>query len=154
MARERDDKGGRGDREPFNEKASLEGKVKYFQTRLDDAKRRLKRLEIIEKLENLTKVQSDCGNKKIEGNEDCDPPNTLCTTNTQEPGICTEDCECLLPGELVKKEEPAVEPEVKVQETVKEPVNVTPEVNESEEPKEEKKGFFARIWAWIKSIFS
>ena len=103
-----------------------------------------------------------CGDKKVTRDEDCDPPNTLCTTSTKEPGICTEKCKCVLPEEFGVEETPAEKPKeetitANVTENVTEnatPENVTEE-NVTEAPaKAEKIGFFGSIWAWIASWFS
>jgi hypothetical protein len=110
-------------------------------------------LSTVEELINKTQVASVCGDKKIERDEDCDPPNTLCTTSTDEAGVCTQDCKCEIPGML--------EPEEEVNVTENVTVNITEEIEEPEpvenitvEPKEEKKGFFAKLWAWIVALFS
>ncbi len=118
---------------------------------------------VVEGLINSSKKSSLCGDKKVERNEDCDPPNTLCTTNTKEPGICTEKCRCVLPEMLgVEEEEKTVE-NVAVENTTEENVTVaaenvteTPEAVIPEDVKEaeEKPGFFARLWAWIAALFS
>ncbi len=108
----------------------------------------------VEALINKTQVASVCGDKKVERDEDCDPPNTLCTTSTRDPGVCTDKCKCVKPELL------GVEEEVKPAENVT--VNVTPVAPEenitveniTEAPKEEKPGFFGRLWAWIVSLFS
>lgn len=117
--------------------------------------------ETVQDLVNKASTPSTCGNKKVEGNEDCDPPNTLCTTATG-PGICTEKCDCVSPemiGVEPKVEEKTVEKnvtenvtaeEINVSEEVK---NVTaPEVNVTKTP--EEPGFFGRLWAWIVGLFS
>ncbi len=114
--------------------------------------------EVVEDYVNATQISSVCGDKKVERNEDCDPPNTLCTAAGGDAGVCTEKCKCVLPGELDKKEEPAETPVVKEPETkVSENVSVSPAENATEEvsePVEEKKGFFGSIWAWFVGLFS
>jgi hypothetical protein len=114
--------------------------------------------EVVEGLINASQTPSSCGDKKVERNEDCDPPNTLCTTNTGDPGICTEKCRCVLPEMLgVEEEEPVVE-EIKA-ENVTENVTVeniteVPENVTAEKVEEKKPSFFARLWAWIVALFS
>ncbi len=111
---------------------------------------------VVEGLINASQKASSCGDKKVERDEDCDPPNTLCKTSTQDPGICTEKCKCVLPEMLGVEEEVAVENVTAENVTV----NVTAEnitevpVNVTEEVKEEKPGFFSRLWAWIVALFS
>lgn len=109
----------------------------------------------LEKLANLTNVTAECGNKILEGSEICDPPNTLCTTSTNEPGVCSAECECKTTEEVDEEEginESAVIPVPEENKTEQpkepEPVNIT------EEPEEEEIGFFAGIWRWMVSIFS
>ena len=116
--------------------------------------------EIVKDLTSKAKTPSTCGNKKIEGDEDCDPPNTLCTT-AKGPGICTENCDCVSP-DMLGVEEPKVEeksnvtPEVNLTEdkNVSEEVkNITaPELNVTKAP--EEPGFFGRLWAWVVGLFS
>ncbi len=117
---------------------------------------------------NASQTSSSCGDKKVERNEDCDPPNTLCTTNTGDPGICTEKCRCV-PPELYGVEDEPVSEDKPVEDVS--PVNVSQEnatvgvvENVSEAPEEvapepveeveEKPGFFAGLWAWIAALFS
>lgn len=122
---------------------------------------------VVEGLINASQTASSCGDKKVERDEDCDPPNTLCTTSTQDPGICTEKCKCVLPSMLgVDEPEETPEPEnitaenvtgnvtdnVTVENVTFEVENVTEEVDEEEE--EKKPGFFSRMWAWIAGLFS
>lgn len=109
---------------------------------------------VVEDYINKSQTPSSCGDKKVERDEDCDPPNTLCTTSTKEAGVCTEKCKCVEPELLDEPEkvEEAVTEEnvtaVNLTEEVVDGVNVT-ESEEVEEP-----GFFARIWAWFVGIFS
>ncbi len=103
---------------------------------------------VVEGFVNKSQTASVCGDKKVERDEDCDPPNTLCTTSTQDPGVCTEKCKCVEPGMLGVEEEPEnVTAEVNVTEA-----NITENV--TEEPEEEKPGFFSRLWAWFAGLFS
>lgn len=110
---------------------------------------------VVEELSNASQTASKCGDKKVERNEDCDPPNTLCTTAGDEAGICTDKCKCVEPSMLGKEEEPVKE-EVKeenVSVVVEENVSESVELNVTEVP-EKKPGFFARLWAWFAGLFS
>ena len=113
---------------------------------------------VVDGLTNLSQKSSVCGDKKVERNEDCDPPNTLCTTNTKEPGVCTQKCKCVKPELLGEEEETVVETE-----EPKSNVSVSNEsvIEVESEPEEEVKeevaqepGVFSRLWSWIVSIFS
>lgn len=112
----------------------------------------------VEELLNQSQSASVCGDKKVERDEDCDPPNTLCTVRG-DPGVCNDKCKCVLP-EMLGVEEP-------VEETVESNVseNVTAEVVSDEvlpevvpenvtAPEVKEPGFFGKIWAWIVSLFS
>ena len=124
--------------------------------------------QVVEGLINASQTASSCGDKKVERVEDCDPPNTLCTTSTNDPGICNEKCKCVLPEMYGVEEEPsAVNETVKDNETLEEnktvgsvSVNMTAEnlteapENVTEKIEEEKPGIFARFWAWIVALFS
>ncbi len=118
---------------------------------------------VVQNLLNKSTVASKCGDKKVERDEDCDPPMTLCTTGSKKPGICTEKCKCVLP-EMFGVEE-TVAPNVTQQnmtvnatsatdnvtvDTVTPVAEITPE----EAPEEEKPGFFGRIWQWLVNLFS
>lgn len=116
--------------------------------------------EVIEALENASGKASVCGDKKVERAEDCDPPDTLCTTNTKDPGICTSKCKCLTPEQLAEE----ANPKLKVNETnttvnssepnmSTEPKEVNVSVEAPEQPKSEP-GFFSKIWSWIVGLFS
>jgi len=116
----------------------------------------------INQLTNASKTPSNCGDKKVERNEDCDPPNTLCTTSRKQPGICTDKCECVSPELLGVEPTPesssvniTANLTANITENITETRNITeqPE-NITEEPKEEKPGFFARLWAWFAGLFS
>jgi hypothetical protein len=116
---------------------------------------------VVEGLINASQAASSCGDKKVTRNEDCDPPNTLCTTNTGDPGICTEKCRCVLPELFGEEEEPVVEEVAPENVTLEVAENVTvenvtevPENVTVEEVEEEKPGFFGRLWAWIVALFS
>lgn len=112
---------------------------------------------VVEELINKSQEASVCGDKKVERNEDCDPPNTLCTTGAGDAGVCTEDCECVLPSALdepEEQEEPVEQNETPVEseeaEVAEEPEqNDTAEREDTEEP-----GFFGRLWAWVVALFS
>lgn len=113
----------------------------------------------VAKLVNQTQVTAVCGDKKVERDENCDPPNTLCTTNTNEVGICTGTCKCVTP-EMFGVPETNVTTDTNVtmtnitetNVTIPATENVTPVTNITEEPKEP--GFFGSIWAWIAGLFS
>lgn len=112
--------------------------------------------EVIEQLNNQTQDTTTCGDKLVEGAEECDPPGTMCTTGLGRAGECTEECKC----EEVDTLDPVTnetEPE-QTNQTEPEPtveINQT-ETNETtkEVEKPEKKGFFAKLWGWIVSLFS
>jgi len=116
---------------------------------------------VVEGLINASQTASSCGDKKVERNEDCDPPNTLCKTSANDPGICTEKCRCVLPEMFGVEEPQVVTPENVSNITGNITVNVTANVtaenvtaeNVTEEA-EEKPGFFGRLWAWIVALFS
>ncbi|MEM3154751.1 MAG: hypothetical protein QW165_04275 [Candidatus Woesearchaeota archaeon] len=109
---------------------------------------------VIERFQNATQAASKCGDKKVERDEDCDPPNTLCTTSTKEPGICTEKCKCLSPDQLDEEETTPVPAEANLTANATEmPENVTPTLTVEPEA-EEKPGFFSRLWAWLVGLFS
>ncbi len=104
--------------------------------------------DYIEKLEEMTKEESECGNKKIEGIEQCDPPESLCTTNVDDPGICTSDCKCEITE--VTGKEVANEKETKENETEEKQEEEIVEL----EVKEETPGFFKGILLWFIGLFS
>ncbi len=112
---------------------------------------------VVEQLINASQTPSVCGDKKVERDEDCDPPNTLCTTNKNEPGVCTEKCRCVEPELLGVEETPEIAQNITQNVTENVTVNVSEvevvenvtEVEEAEEP-----GFFGRLWAWIVGLFS
>ena len=106
-----------------------------------------------------------CGNKVLDPNEECDPPNSLCTTALGEPGICDKNCSCVTPETILREEEQETEENVTANVTeaegkegnitvnVTEPVeNASANITGAEEL--EKPGFFARLWSWIVSLFS
>jgi len=113
--------------------------------------------EYLKHLDNESQKEAVCGDKSIDGGEQCDPPGTLCTTNLDEPGECSDTCVC----EILEKKNETV---VKNNETVKVETNKTVEVPEKKdeikvhqlEPEEEEDepGFFTKIWKWIVSLFS
>ncbi|RLE46777.1 hypothetical protein DRJ22_00995 [Candidatus Woesearchaeota archaeon] len=124
--------------------------------------------EYIEMLENLTKIKAVCGDKKVQGLEDCDPPKSLCKTNTGKIGECNSECKCVEKNFLEETSETNKEnktdetkennatkenntKEITIKETNKE--NMTKNSTEKETTKE-KPGFFKRIWQWIIDLFS
>lgn len=110
----------------------------------------------VDTLENLSSAPSSCGNKKVERDEDCDPPNTLCTTSNLDAGVCTDKCKCVEPSALDESEvKEEVKEETNQTELVEENLTEDIPANDSVEVVEEKKpGFFGRFWAWIKALFS
>ncbi|MBS3124878.1 hypothetical protein J4211_01330 [Candidatus Woesearchaeota archaeon] len=118
----------------------------------------------IETLANSTQKITVCGDKKVERDEDCDPPNTLCTTYRKEAGVCTQKCKCLPPDMLDKEDEITAPFNVSTtNETNTTLTNtselLTPPESEnnttqelSEEPPEQ--GFFARFISWLAGLFS
>ncbi len=104
-------------------------------------------------MSNLSEKTAVCGDKKVERDEECDPPNTLCTTKTNQPGICTDKCKCVLPEMIGVEEKPKEEANITPVTNVTE--NLTENVTEKPvEKAPEKPGFFARLWEWIVSLFS
>lgn len=120
---------------------------------------------VLDALHNQSGRASSCGDKKVERAEDCDPPDTLCTTATKEPGICTSKCKCVTPAELARENEEAVvlaPSETNLSETNRTVMNNS-ESDNSEVPKDnltsqvegpKEPGFFGRAWAWIVGLFS
>lgn len=112
---------------------------------------------VVEDLVAKSQTPSVCGDKKVERDEDCDPPNTLCTTIFKEAGVCTDKCKCLTPEELAKQEEPKNETtsEIQTNETSSETDSTIETVNESsaDTETEEKQGFFSRIISWFVNLF-
>lgn len=116
--------------------------------------------EYIEMLENLTQIKAVCGDKKVQGLEDCDPPKTLCKTSTGNIGECNSECKCLAKDflELTEKEQENKTTELKIEtdkniteQTEKE--NITKKIT-AEEKEEKEPGFFKKIWLWIIELFS
>jgi len=122
--------------------------------------------KVIAALKNLSQVTSVCGDKKVERDEECDPPNTLCTTSTKEPGVCTQKCRCVKPQLL---SEPTKQPEGGVEKNKSVSSPSVNELNASEslvlentshdeklgtEVQVKPRGFFARMWDWIMALFS
>ncbi|MCX6709175.1 MAG: hypothetical protein NTW67_06035 [Candidatus Woesearchaeota archaeon] len=116
---------------------------------------------VLDKYSNLSSSSSVCGDKKVERDEDCDPPNTLCMKSTQDTGICNDKCRCV-PPELLGVEEKPVEKVVQnvtenvsanvTQNVTVEVVNVTVPENVTKAP--EGPGFFSRLWTWFVALFS
>ncbi len=98
-----------------------------------------------------------CGDSKLQLEEECDPPNSLCTLEDGSVGIC-KSCKC------VEKESIGIEKQVETEdeeEIVAE--DEEEEIEEKEIEDEEKSlenndakkaGFFAGFWNWIKELFS
>ncbi|MBW3018689.1 hypothetical protein KY329_00695 [Candidatus Woesearchaeota archaeon] len=105
--------------------------------------------EYLQQLDNESKKEAVCGDKQVDGAEQCDPPGTLCTTNLDEPGECSDKCIC----EILVTEKNETE---QVNETVpekKDEIKVH-QLNETEKEAESEPGFFTKIWNWIVSLFS
>lgn len=105
-----------------------------------------------------------CGDGKLQLNEECDPPDTLCILKDGKTGVCAEGCKC------VEKETIGIEKKTSEEEQE----NITKETKEQSEEnvdKEDilddlenkkietiseiqKKGFFARLFEWLKELFS
>jgi hypothetical protein len=118
--------------------------------------------------------EPNCGNMVVDPGEDCDPMNKICFDDDGNIGLCDADCKCEI--KLKSDGSKASDDEEEVVETIVEtPVEDDEEpekepVVQKEEPKEDKeitvtiaekpkkeaapKGFFTKIWAWIKGLFS
>lgn len=112
----------------------------------------------LEHLDNQSKKEPVCGDKQVDGAEQCDPPGVLCTTNLGEPGECTDNCTC----EVLEKEENEEKEEINKTEEAEENKTIqvqdngikVHQLNETEKDNEEEKGFFTKLWDWIVSLFS
>lgn len=116
---------------------------------------------VIEDLVAKSQTPSVCGDKKVERDEDCDPPNTLCTTLFKKTGVCTDKCKCLEPQELSEKEQETEEKQTdkteESNETEEEPKlqeNASEAPEQSAEESGKKEGFFLSIWTWFINLFS
>jgi len=123
----------------------------------------------LEALSNASERTAVCGDKKVEREEDCDPPNTLCTTYRKEAGVCTDKCKCIPPDLLDKEDEltASVASQNKT-DTLAAPVSNTsintsgilssePEnetVETIEEENEPESGFFTWLLSWLAKLFS
>ena len=98
-----------------------------------------------------------CGDKVLQLKEECDPPNTLCTLPDGSVGICAEGCKCVETESIgieEKEEENQTEAE-ETEEEIKEDKKEDEPLEEVEEAtKVQQKGFFARLWEWVKDLFS
>jgi hypothetical protein len=112
-----------------------------------------------------------CGDGILHSMEECDPPNTLCILESGKTGICAPGCIC------VETESIGIEDEIPEDQFEEEQISEIPEENktdeneiteelqenekdsiEKDESKEkiseiQKKGFFARLFEWLKEIF-
>ncbi len=104
---------------------------------------------IVETLINDSKKTAVCGDKKVERDEDCDPPNTLCALSGKSTGVCTDKCQCVRPDQLGEEETPEVEENT----TLPEINNTVPEIVDEPE-KTDETGFFGKLWLWFASLFS
>ncbi len=103
----------------------------------------------IETLTNISQQNATCGNKKVERSEDCDPPNTLCTTNTKQAGVCTAECKCIDPR-AEAEEKANISNSSELNKTTAEEDKQTEEKT-TEEP---EKGFFSKLLSWLAKLFS
>ena len=101
-----------------------------------------------------------CGDGKLQLAEECDPPNTLCTLESGEVGVCAEGCKCVETESIGidDKEDEELEEENKTEEIEDAEETEQEEPEEAEETAEmtevEKKGFFVRLLEWVKDLFS
>lgn len=116
--------------------------------------------EYIQQLEQKGEEKPTCGDKKVEGAEQCDPPGVLCTTNLDEAGKCSENCTCVK-IETDNKANETKANQTEANKTVEKEENQTTGAKTNEttkedktEKKEEKEGFFSKFWKWFVSIFS
>jgi hypothetical protein len=108
--------------------------------------------EYLKHLEDQSQKESVCGDKSIDGSEQCDPSGTLCITNLDEPGECSDKCMCEL---LEKKNETVVKNDTTVKnETVPEKKDEIKVHQLEPEEEEAEAGFFTKIWGWIVGLFS
>jgi len=108
---------------------------------------------VVETFKNASEKASVCGDKKVERDEDCDPPNTLCTTSTKDAGVCTDKCKCVEPA-LLDEEEPKIEENVTGNVTEIAGNATFTVIEKSPEAEKEEPGFFGKIWNWLASLFS
>jgi hypothetical protein len=123
---------------------------------------------------NTTPVYTgpECGNKKIETNEDCDPPTKICYVGS-DIGLCSANCKCEIKitadgsdsqdesettDEETTTEEDTTETEEKTVETkpkttVEDKDGISTQQDRLALPKEPKKGLFGRVWNWFLDIF-
>lgn len=104
----------------------------------------------IETLTNISQQNATCGNKKVEKSEDCDPPNTLCTTNTKQAGVCTA-CKCIDPR--TQKIETNIAKDAKNETVINKSINTSGLLVPEPEKKTEE-GFFSKLLKWLAKLFS
>lgn len=118
----------------------------------------------------------ECGNKKVETNEDCDPPTKICYVGS-DIGLCSTTCKCEIkitasgssppPQEEPETTEKEITETVEFKEevktvetkqkttktTVEDKDGISTEQDRLALPKEPKKGIFGRVWNWFLDIF-
>lgn len=115
----------------------------------------------------------ECGNKKVETGEDCDPPTKICYVGS-DIGLCSDTCKCEIKirsgassndnqtkPETIVDDEPEEKTEsetaIKTTSEQKESVEDTDGISTQKDrlalPKEPKKGLFGRMWAWFAGWF-
>ncbi|MBN1644970.1 hypothetical protein JW851_02955 [Candidatus Woesearchaeota archaeon] len=116
----------------------------------------------------------ECGNKKIEAGEDCDPPTKICYVGS-DIGLCSAACKCEIKissgtsdstdseSEIVDEEseettdtgpEDEEKPiETKQKTTAEDKDGVSTQKDRLALPKEPKRGLVGRIWHWFWGMF-
>ena len=125
--------------------------------------------------------EPNCGNMVVDPGEDCDPMNKICFGEGGDIGLCNADCQCEIKlkadGSKTDETDTEDEEDQEIETSVdtdtltenEEEPDEKPVVIDKKEPEEDKeitvtiaekpkkevsKGFFAKIWAWIKGLFS
>lgn len=113
-------------------------------------------------------VGPECGNKKVEANEDCDPPTKICFVGA-DIGLCSQSCRCEVKIHVDTETKPAVVNKTSEitsnQSKIALPVPEVAEKSAEDKdgisagkdrlalPKAPKKGIFSRIWSWFFGLF-